>query len=66
MDKIQGIVVTEAMVRAGLHALLYEYGNSFDPVENNAKDFITRIYEVMSEARFQSPDQVSEVSESRP
>jgi hypothetical protein len=50
---------------AGLHTLLYEYGNRFDPIKNNAEGFVTRIFEAMSEAQSQSPDQVSEVIESR-
>ena len=47
MDKGDAIEVTEAMVRAGLHTLLYEYGNRFDPIENNAEDFVTQIFEAM-------------------
>ena len=48
------IEVTEAMVRAGLRTLLYDYDNKFDPVENNPEGFVTRIYEVMQEARLLS------------
>lgn len=66
MDNNQGIEVTEQMVRAGLHTLLYEYDNSFDPIENNAEGFVRRIYEVMQEARLQSHGQASEEIESRP
>ena len=66
MDNDNSIEVTEAMVRAGLHTLFYEYGNKFDAMENDAEHFVTRIFEAMRQAQPQSRDQVSEVIESRP
>lgn len=65
MDKDNSIEVTEEMVRAGLHTLFYEYEGKFDPIENDAHHFVTRIFEVMQKAQPQSPNQVSEVRESR-
>lgn len=66
MDNNQGIEVTEAMVRAGLHTVLYEYGNKFDAMENDAEHFVTRIFEATHKAQPQSDDQAFEVSESKP
>lgn len=52
------IQVTPAAVRAGLRTLSIEYNDKFDAMENDARHFVTRLFEAMLKAQHQSPGQV--------
>lgn len=52
---MKNIEITEAMVRAGLRVLSNDYNNSFDPLENDARHFVSRLFLEMQKAQSQSP-----------
>jgi hypothetical protein len=59
------INVTEPMLEAGLQTLFSEYNNRFDASENDARHFVTRLFEAMQRAQHRSLDLVAEVRESQ-
>ena len=63
MSDSKSIEVTEDMVNAGLRILFVEYHNKFDPLENDARHFVTRLYLGMQLAQQQSHHQVAVVHE---
>lgn len=55
----ESIEITEPMLKAGMKVMSSEYGNTFDPQENDARHFLTRVFQAMQKARHQSLDPIS-------
>lgn len=59
MEKSRSIELTESMIQAGMKTLSVEYNNAYDPIENDARHFVVRIYLSMQKALAQSPDPIA-------
>jgi hypothetical protein len=53
------VEVPEVMIDAGVKALSAEYGLRFDPLENDPRHFVMRLYQAMQKVRPQPENQDS-------
>ena len=60
------LAISKEMIAAGVATLAGEYNFAFDPTENDAEHFVTRLFLSMWRARNQYLDRTSEAPGSRP